>query len=119
MEWEGHPGKDSWMPEALLLQNGCRESIKTYWATSGLNPSQDFYPDPDGDTGTRCWICGWKSTAANKKLGLRTHIRRTQHKWTRQRAHLSSKRDVRRDKADEIQDKLRDHVHWGDIPVQN
>ena len=107
------------MPEDLLLRDNCKESIKSFWAKSGRNPAKDYYPDPDGESGTRCWICGWKSTAKNKMAGLRTHIRRAQHKWSRQRAHTMAKRDVRRKKADELQDMLDEHVYWGSARVQN
>ena len=79
VQWTGRPGEDSWQKEHSLLQDGCYPSIKAFWNRSGINPALDFYPDPEGEPGTRCWMCGWKSSAKNKKLGLRTHIRRKRH----------------------------------------
>ena len=61
VRWEGYTGQDSWVPEDSLLQDGCAEEIKRFWTKSGKNPSKAFYPDPEGDTGTRCWMCGWKA----------------------------------------------------------
>ena len=117
VEWEGHPGKDSWMPEDLLIKDGCRESIKSFWSSSQLNPSLEFYPGPDGDH--RCWMCGWRSSAENKKAGLRTHIRRAKHEWKKQRARKMTTKDAWKEKADEIQNKLERHVRWGPTSVQN
>ena len=58
--WKNHPGQDSWEPEHLLTRYGCRETIKDFWSTSKLNPAKKFYPDPDGDASSRCWMCDWK-----------------------------------------------------------
>ena len=57
-KWVGHPGEDSWMPEHLLLKEGCKDSIDDFWLKSGLSPTQDFYPDVEG--ANRCWMCGYK-----------------------------------------------------------
>ena len=89
VRWVDRPGEDSWQKEHSLLQDGCYPSIKEFRNRSGKNPALSYYPDPDGEPGTRCWMCGWKSTATNKQLGLKTHIRRKKHHWHRRRAHLT------------------------------
>ena len=100
VQWTGRPGEDSWQKEHSLLQDGCYPSIKAFWNRSDKNPALDYYPDPDGEPGTRCWMCGWKSSAKNKKLGLKTHIRRKRHRWTRHRANLTEKKDIKQAKLE-------------------
>mgnify|MGYP003327420054 FL=1 len=118
VRWVGHPGEDSWEKEHSLLMDGCASAIKSFWNKSGINPALDYYPDPDGDAGTRCWMCGWKSSARNKKLGLHTHIRRKKHAWTKPRAHLTERKDIERDKLAAAQNEL-PKVKWGDREVEN
>ena len=118
VQWEDHPGEDSWEKEHSLLEDGCAESIKDFWNRSGKNPALDFYPDPEGEPGTRCWMCGWKSTARNKVLGLKTHIRRKKHRWTKKRANLTERKDIKFDKLKALQDSL-PKVKWGDQEVDN
>ena len=36
--WKGHEGKDSWEPERSLVQQGCEESIRTFWLRSKHSP---------------------------------------------------------------------------------
>ena len=79
VRWTDRPGEDSWQKEHSLLEDGCAQTIKEFWNRSGKNPALEFYPDPNGELDTRCWMCGWKSSAANKKRGLKTHIRRKKH----------------------------------------
>ena len=40
VKWEGYPGKDSWVTEDSLLQDGCAEAIKSFWIRSGKNPAR-------------------------------------------------------------------------------
>ena len=98
VRWSGRPGEESWEKEHSLLQDGCYPSIKRFCHKSGKNPALNFYPDPDGEPDTRCWMCGWKSTAANKQIGLKTHIRKKKHQWHRRRAHLTEREEIKRDK---------------------
>ena len=63
-------------------------------------------------------MCGWKSDKNNRKRGLQMHLRLTKHKWSKKRAHLTEKRDIRKDKLDE-QHKQMQHVYWGDKRVTN
>ena len=79
VQWEGLPGEDSWQKEHSLLEDGCAETIKAFWQDSGKNPAHKYYPDPDGESGLRCWMCGWKSEANDKRRGLKTHLRLKKH----------------------------------------
>ena len=118
VQWRGRLGEDSWEKEDSLLEDGCAESIKDFWDRSGQNPALDYYPDPEGEPGTRCWMCGWKSTANNKVLGLKTHIRRRKHRWSKKRANLTERKDIKFDKHEALQDKL-PKVKWGEQDVDN
>ena len=40
-----------------LLEDGCTERIRYFWIKRGKYPALDYYPDPDGEVGTRCWLC--------------------------------------------------------------
>ena len=118
VRWTGRPGEDSWEKEHSLLEDGCAESIRDFWIKSGKNPALDYYSDPDGEVGTRCWMCGWKSTANNKHRGLQTHIRLKKHHWSKKRSHLTERKDIKKQKLEAIQDKL-PKVKWGDRDVDN
>ena len=119
VKWTDHPDEDSWQKEHSLLQDGCADIMKAFWNSSGLNPARDFYPDPDGEPGTRCWMCGWKSCVNNKKLGLKTHVRRKKHAWTKRRANLTDRKDIERDKLEAAQQDKLPKVRWGNDDVSN
>ena len=97
----------------ICIEDGCAESIKNFWDRIGNNLTLDFYPDPDGEPGTRCWMCGWKSSGTNNQFDLKTHIRGKKHRWSKRRAHLTEHKDVRTKKLKEFQDTL-SKVWWGD-----
>ena len=118
VQWTGRPGEDSWQKEHSLLEDGCAQSIKQFWDQSGKNPALDFYPDPEGEPGTRCWMCGWKNSAKNKQLGLKTHIRRKQHRWSKRRSHLAERKDIKLKKLTELQKQL-PKVRWGNKDIDN
>ena len=49
VSWEGYgEEEDLWMPEHSLLHDGCKDTIDSFWLSSGINPALDFYPDPEG-----------------------------------------------------------------------
>ena len=77
VEWQDHPGKDSWEPERSLQRQGCGAAIIQYWEESRLNPSTDFFADPDGVW--RCWTCGrgYKSDRTLAAHITRNHRQRT------------------------------------------
>ena len=72
VQWRGYPGQDSWEPERSLRDQGCGSSIRDFWKQSNLNPSADFYADPDDIW--RCYQCG-KGYAGERYL--KAHITRT------------------------------------------
>lgn len=98
VKWDNYPGEDSWDLEHMLLQDGCKPTIDEFWLRTGKNPAQDFHPDPDGKH--RCWVCAWTSKSKDARY-LKAHLTRTKHKWCTKRAHLTAKKDVRRDKLKE------------------
>ena len=53
VKWEGHD-EPEWEREHLLVRDGCGDSIRDFWATSGKQPSKEFYEDKDGKH--RCTI---------------------------------------------------------------
>ena len=113
VKWEGYVGQDSWLSEHSLLQDGCIEAIKTFWNKTGKNPAREFHPDPDGDKGFRCLMCGWKSDKKNKKRGLQIHIKRKGHQWKKKRSQMTERKDIIQDIMKARQDKL-PRVRWGD-----
>ena len=46
------------------------------------------------------------------------HIRLSKHQWSKERAHLTEKKDIKRDKLDAQHIKM-PHVYWGDLQVTN
>ena len=118
VRWENYPDpeEDTWETEKMLLEDGCRETIDEFWERSGICRTLDFYPDPVGLN--RCWMCGWTCRKSNDHRYLKTHIKRAKHKWKKRRAHLTAKRDVKKDKLEEMQNALL-HVHWGDLKIEN
>ena len=118
IKWEGYPGEDSWVTEHSLLQDGLAENIKAFWQETGKNPACDYYADPEGEVGTRCWMCGWKSSKRNKLRGLKMHIRKKGHEWKKARAQLTERADVKRDLLEKMQEQL-PSVKWGDLDVKN
>ena len=55
MTWYNQP--DSWEPGNMLMQDGFKGHIDSFWAESGLNPAKDFYAEPRGMN--RCWMGLW------------------------------------------------------------
>ena len=47
VKWAGCE-EPEWERGHLLERDGCQEAIHCFWSTSGLNPNQNYYPDPDG-----------------------------------------------------------------------
>ena len=69
VRWEGYTEEDdSWVTEHSLLRDGCKDSIDEFWLRTGINPAQDYFPDPDGRP--RCWMCGYtcKTSTAPRHL---------------------------------------------------
>ena len=73
VKWEGHD-EPEWEREHLLLRDKCHDSIRSFWAKSGLQPTRQFYPDTHGKN--RCTIC-CKTFA--RPQDLKAHRTRTGH----------------------------------------
>ena len=116
VEWRDYPGSDSWEPEHMLLEDGCKPTIDEFWLRSKRNPASAFYPEPEDRP--RCWVCGWTSNKSNKPRVLKCHLTRKKHWWSSSRARLTAKKDVRRDKLEEKQKAL-PKIKWGKKPVKN
>ena len=112
VEWRDHPGKDSWEPEHMLLEDGCKPTIDEFWARSKRNPANQFFPEPEGKP--RCWVCGWSSKSNNPRY-LKAHLTRKKHWWDTSRPRLTAKKDVRSDKL-EVHQKSLPKVKWGTTP---
>ena len=116
VEWRDHPGSDSWEPEHMLLEDGCKPTIDEFWLRSKKNPANAFYPEPNDRP--RCWVCGWASAKSDKQRVLKCHLTRKKHWWSTDRARLTAKKDVHRDKLEDRQKQL-PKVNWGERPVKN
>ena len=116
VEWHDHPDSDSWEPEHMLLEDGYKPTIDEFWLRSAKKPASDFHPEPDNKH--RCWVCGWASKNSSKLRMLKCHLTREKHWWSTDRARLTAKKDLCRDKLEERQKKLQ-KVRWGEKPVKN
>ena len=68
VKWTDRSDEDSWQKEHSLLQDECAESIKEFWNNSGINPTLDYYPDPDGAGGVESGI--FRSTCVSENHGI-------------------------------------------------
>lgn len=103
------------MSENLLLLDGCKESIDSFWARTSKNPAQELYVLEDGKP--RCWMCGWTSKSKDPRY-LKSHLKITGHKWSRVRAHRTARKDVRKAKF-ELAQEHKQYVYWGNKQVSN
>ena len=73
VKWKDYDEME-WEREHLLARDGCGDTIRAYWATSGRSPCKKFYPDPEGKH--RCTIC---SRTYARAQDLKAHKTRTGH----------------------------------------
>ena len=111
VQWQDHPGKDSWEPERSLTRQGCEQSIKAFWNSCSLNPSEEFIADPDDVW--RCWTCakGFKTSSALKAHITRTHTTRCYHGST-------ADKDTRTKMHAEAQEE-KEYVFCAGVPIEN
>ena len=77
VSWKGYgEEEDSWVTEHSLMRDGCKESIDDFWLRTGINPSQDFFVDPEGRP--RCWMCGYACKNPDPRF-LKCHITTKKH----------------------------------------
>ena len=112
VKWEGY-AEPEWERENLLLRDGCQDEIRAFWVRSGLNPSKQFYPDPDGRH--RCTVCG---RTYKRKQDLKAHQTRKQHRDTDKPATTTTAvRDAKAEKRKQQQKSL-PTVRWHEKEVQ-
>ena len=73
VKWQGFD-ESEWEREHLPKRDNCHDAIRSFWVASGLQPTKNFYPDPEGKN--RCTIC--KKTYARPQ-DLKTHRKKTGH----------------------------------------
>ena len=106
VQWTEHD--PDWQREHLLNRDGCQQSIRNFWAKSGLNPNKPFYPDPD--QAHRCRTCG---KCYSRAQDLKAHYTRTGHdKDNSETTTATAERDAITEKRKEMQ-KLLPKVKWG------
>ena len=71
VKWEGYDAPE-WEREHLLKRDKCHDCIRSFWATSFLQSTRDFYPDTQGKN--RCTVCA-KTYA--RPQDLKAHKTRT------------------------------------------
>ena len=111
VEWLGYEGEDSWEPERSLIRQGCEQSIKEFWNSTNMNPSEKFIADPDDIW--RCWTCakGYRTSSALKAHITRSHSRRQYYGST-------ADKDTRTKQHAEAQE-MKCHVICDGEPIEN
>ena len=113
VKWAGYSELE-WERENLLMRDGCQDVIKDFWVRSGLNPSKQYYPDPDSRH--RCTVCGH---TYKRKQDLKAHQTRMKHRDTDKKiSSTTAVRDAKTEKRKK-QQKLLPMVRWGEKDVQN
>ena len=119
MKYDGHE-QPEWNREHLMNRDGCQDTIRSYWSMSNLNPSQDFYPDPEG--AVKCTVC---CKTFKRQQDLKAHRTRQRHHESRNK--IMTKTAVA-DVADTQEERrnakcksfcLLPKVMWGKRKVQN
>ena len=82
LKYQGYE-EEEWSRENLLIRDGCMDSIRNFWATSGLNPTKEFYADPEG--AHRCTVC---NKTFKRAQDLKTHRTRMKH-WDENRSKIT------------------------------
>ena len=54
VKWAGYDDPE-WERGHLLEKDGCKDSIRVFWLSSGLSPRKQFYPNQTGVN--RCEVC--------------------------------------------------------------
>ena len=79
VEWQDHPGKDSWEPERSLVRQGCEEAIKEC-VLDGLKSAPTSFQTLRGcDCVSYTCGRGYKSVRTLKAHITRTHTKRYYH----------------------------------------
>ena len=98
MKWVGYD-EEEWERENLLVRDGCTDSIRHFWATSQLDPTQDFYKDPTGQH--RCTVC---CKSYKRDQDLKAHkTREGHHESTKPMTTKTAVKDAIQNKRREMQ----------------
>ena len=115
VKWRGY-AKEEWEREHLLARDGCIDSIRSFWAESGLQPGKDYYAERDGRH--RCTVCG-KDYDYGRKQDLKTHkTRKRHHKHKDDKKTATAVKDETLEKRKEMQKRL-SKVKWGELEIRN
>ena len=113
VKWQGHE-EPEWEREHLLKRDKCHDSIRAFWAKSGLHPAKNFYPDAQGKN--RCTVC---CRTFKRPQDLKTHRTRTGHhdhkQYKRTRTAIIDATTAKRKE----QQKLLPKVRWGEVEAEN
>ena len=113
VKWKGYDEKE-WEREHLLVRDGCGDTIRAFWTTTGLLPCKQYYPDPESKH--RCTVC-CKTYA--RAQDLKAHKTRTGHHDDKQtRVTKTAFYDAEEDKRKKMQNEL-PRAKWGDLPADN
>ena len=106
--------KPEWSREHLLRIDGCQDSIKVFWAETGLSPTQKFYRSPDNEH--RCAVC---AKTYKRAQDLKAHKTRQKHHFDNTpRVTTTAIKDATLAKRKEMQQAL-PKVKWGTRETQN
>ena len=89
-------------------------AIRSFWASTGLQPTRDFYPDPNGEN--RCTVC---SKTFKRPQDLKAHRTRMKHfddrQYKKTRTAMVNAVTAKR----KAQQNLLPTVKWGEEVVEN
>ena len=113
VKWEGYD-KPEWEREHLLRRDGCHETIRSFWTSSGLPPDKEFYDDTHNH---RCDVC---ARTFKRKQDLKAHKTRTGHHFQKQKDKVTATavRAVKLQKRTDMQNVF-PKVRWGEIETDN
>ena len=101
-----------WNRGHLLLRDGCRDSIRSFWDKSGKSPTQEYYETE----ANKCEVCGKEYKRAQD---LKAHKTRAKHHY-HQFAKASGKTKTEAIKTKkEIAQALLPTAKWGKTPAAN
>ena len=113
VKWKGY-AEPEWNRQHLMERDGCQETLREFWAQSGLNPCAHYIQDPDGKH--RCAIC---CKTYKRAQDLKAHKTRMGHH------HCKAQKVTKTAIADAIIQRRKDEqaelpkVKWGDQETAN
>ena len=113
VKWQGYT-EPEWERGHLLERDGCRESIREFWAKSGRNPCKEYYKGPGSRH--RCDICCRDYSRAQDLKAHKT--REGHHAHKRETVTRTAVEDAKLQKRKDMQEDL-PHVRWGNLEVDN